>query len=52
MISDAKDLAKITWKRIASDPKAHGTSIIGPNGISHLDISQGGLGNCWSLAAF
>ena len=52
VISDAKTLAKVTWKRIASDPGTHGTSIVGQNGISHMDINQGGLGNCWSLAAF
>ena len=44
----AAKLNKITWSRVASDGKA---PIIGPKGISSDDVSQGGLGNCWFLAA-
>ena len=51
VISDAAKLNSIDWKSIASDV-SKGSSIIGSEGISSLDIAQGSLGNCWSLAAF
>ena len=39
-------------KSIANDKVKHGKSIIPDGEISYNDIKQGGLGNCWSLAAF
>ena len=52
VIKKKEDLDKISWKHIAQFPAKHGKSIIADGEISFNDINQGGLGNCWSLAAF